>query len=198
MASGLVRRANRPNTWLHRPACRREENPCQLGAALLEVKRTLGSRRGHVDRALMTPFGHAAFCCGARPHLLYLPRDLWPYHLVGAAKQRDRFRRATNPATSPNLRRHDQTRTATVLQSAADNSAPCFAIASSALHSMHPIGVCQHVHSHQSKYNEHNHSGHNPHHTHFGFFVVSFILVRHLFLLNLSSTVTPQHDIARI
>src|SRR5262249_44910823 len=32
MASGLVRRANRPNTWLHRPACRREENPCQLGA----------------------------------------------------------------------------------------------------------------------------------------------------------------------
>src|SRR5262245_44568377 len=33
MASGLVRRANRPNTWLHRPACKREENPCQLGAA---------------------------------------------------------------------------------------------------------------------------------------------------------------------
>ena len=32
MASGLVRRANRPNTWLHRPACKREENPCQLGA----------------------------------------------------------------------------------------------------------------------------------------------------------------------
>jgi hypothetical protein len=32
MASGLVRRANRPNTWLHRPACKREEKPCQLGA----------------------------------------------------------------------------------------------------------------------------------------------------------------------
>src|SRR5262249_53214021 len=32
MASGLVRRANRPNTWLHRPACGREESPCQLGA----------------------------------------------------------------------------------------------------------------------------------------------------------------------
>src|SRR5438309_10749282 len=28
----LVCRANRPNTWLHRPACKREENPCQLGA----------------------------------------------------------------------------------------------------------------------------------------------------------------------
>src|SRR2546422_11670305 len=25
-------RANRPNTWLHRPAYKREENPCQLGA----------------------------------------------------------------------------------------------------------------------------------------------------------------------
>jgi hypothetical protein len=32
MASGLVRRANRPNTWLHRPACKREEKPCQPGA----------------------------------------------------------------------------------------------------------------------------------------------------------------------
>ena len=32
MASGPVCRANRPNTWLHRPACKREENPCQLGA----------------------------------------------------------------------------------------------------------------------------------------------------------------------
>jgi len=27
-----VCRANRPNTWLHRPACKREEKPCQLGA----------------------------------------------------------------------------------------------------------------------------------------------------------------------
>jgi hypothetical protein len=32
MASGLVCRANRPNTWLHRPACERAEKPCQLGA----------------------------------------------------------------------------------------------------------------------------------------------------------------------
>ena len=32
MASGPVCRANRPNTWLHRPACKREEKPCQLGA----------------------------------------------------------------------------------------------------------------------------------------------------------------------
>ena len=32
MASGHVNRTNRPNTWLHRPAMRREEAPCQLGA----------------------------------------------------------------------------------------------------------------------------------------------------------------------
>ena len=32
MASGLVCRANRPNTWLHRPATQREDFPCQLGA----------------------------------------------------------------------------------------------------------------------------------------------------------------------
>src|SRR5215813_8013850 len=32
MASGHMNRANRPNTWPHRPACKREEKPCQLGA----------------------------------------------------------------------------------------------------------------------------------------------------------------------
>jgi hypothetical protein len=31
MASGHVNRTKRPNTWLHRPACGREESPCQLG-----------------------------------------------------------------------------------------------------------------------------------------------------------------------
>ena len=32
MASGHVNRTNRPNTWLHRPATRREDFPCQPGA----------------------------------------------------------------------------------------------------------------------------------------------------------------------
>jgi hypothetical protein len=32
MASGHVNRTNRPNTWLHRPAMRREDFPCQPGA----------------------------------------------------------------------------------------------------------------------------------------------------------------------
>jgi hypothetical protein len=32
MASGHANRANRPNTWLHRPAMRRDVLTCQLGA----------------------------------------------------------------------------------------------------------------------------------------------------------------------
>ena len=32
MASGHVNRANRPNTWVHRPNLQREDSPCQLGA----------------------------------------------------------------------------------------------------------------------------------------------------------------------
>ena len=32
MASGHVNRAERPNTWPHRPICTREESSCQLGA----------------------------------------------------------------------------------------------------------------------------------------------------------------------
>src|SRR5262245_44116143 len=32
MASGHANRTKRPNTWLHRPACGREESPCQPGA----------------------------------------------------------------------------------------------------------------------------------------------------------------------
>jgi hypothetical protein len=70
MASGLVCRANRPNTWLHRPACKREEKPCQLGAVhtwhfasvpcaaeirtLLEVKRTSGEAAGCVGPTRLT------------------------------------------------------------------------------------------------------------------------------------------------
>ena len=32
MASGDANRTNRPNTWLHRPATRRDDFPCQPGA----------------------------------------------------------------------------------------------------------------------------------------------------------------------
>lgn len=46
----------------------------------------------------------------------------------------------------------------------------------SASHSVHPVGVSQHVHAHQPKYDEHNHAGHDPHYAHVGFFSVLFIL----------------------
>jgi hypothetical protein len=66
MASGLVCRANRPNTWLHRPSLRREVFPCQLGAVHTwhdsEVQRrrayvrSLGSSGKHVLTASLTGF----------------------------------------------------------------------------------------------------------------------------------------------
>jgi len=74
MASGLVCRANRPNTWLHRPACERAEKPCQLGAvhtwhkrqfvalasirSLLEVKRTCRDRGRRIDPTRLTLSRH--------------------------------------------------------------------------------------------------------------------------------------------
>jgi hypothetical protein len=54
--------------------------------------------------------------------------------------------------------------------------------ATSASHSVHPVGVRQHVEAHQSKDNEHNYGGHDPHYAHFGFFFL-LILVCHGFLL---------------
>jgi hypothetical protein len=43
MASGHASRANRPNTWLHRPATRRDVLTCQLGASTHVTKRTFRS-----------------------------------------------------------------------------------------------------------------------------------------------------------
>jgi hypothetical protein len=80
MASGHVNRTNRPNTWLHRPATRCEDSPCQLGAVhtwhLADVPPTLGDvcfwgESGHSEVwqqcLLMTQSGHQPFCCCA-PH----------------------------------------------------------------------------------------------------------------------------------
>ena len=43
MASGHVNRTKRPNTWLHRPVCAREESPCQLGANGMDPALPAGS-----------------------------------------------------------------------------------------------------------------------------------------------------------
>jgi hypothetical protein len=48
MASGHVNRSKRPNTWLHRPACGREESPCQLGAVHTWHKCEVSERLLHV------------------------------------------------------------------------------------------------------------------------------------------------------
>ena len=64
----------RPNTWLHRPACKREENPCQLGAvhtwhiatlrcdaqirSLLEALRTCHERHERSGATRLTRSGH--------------------------------------------------------------------------------------------------------------------------------------------
>jgi hypothetical protein len=46
MASGHVNRTDRPNTWLHRPSLRREENPCQPGAVHTWPKATVSKSPG--------------------------------------------------------------------------------------------------------------------------------------------------------
>jgi len=51
MASGHVNRTNRPNTWLHRPATRREDSPCQLGAVHTWHSTDLSSLHDHVRLA---------------------------------------------------------------------------------------------------------------------------------------------------
>jgi hypothetical protein len=48
MASGHVNRTLRPNTWLHRPAERREESPCQLGAVHTWHLSTFAVQRSYV------------------------------------------------------------------------------------------------------------------------------------------------------
>src|SRR6476660_5574318 len=80
MASGHVNRTNRPNTWLHRPATRREDSPCQLGAVHtwhiadqsqspeftvgIDAKRTFVDERSRPILQRMTQSG-SRFACGA-------------------------------------------------------------------------------------------------------------------------------------
>jgi hypothetical protein len=75
MASGHVNRANRPNTWLHRPMLQREKSSCQLGAVhtghfrvlmisvvLAGTQIQMPSTKGYSDRAgLVTAKDNGAF-----------------------------------------------------------------------------------------------------------------------------------------
>jgi hypothetical protein len=61
MASGHVNRTNRPNTWLHRPAKRRDDFPCQLGAVhtwhLTSFTPLLKCRRNRINSGQTAPSG---------------------------------------------------------------------------------------------------------------------------------------------
>ena len=56
MASGHVNRTNRPNTWLHRPATRREDSPCQLGA--VHTWHIAANPNAQNLRSVLTQSGH--------------------------------------------------------------------------------------------------------------------------------------------
>src|SRR5215471_4639037 len=68
MASGHVNRTKRPNTWLHRPACGREESPCQLGAVhtwhKADMPRPMVVYRSDANDPSATSAGQ--FCCDAQ------------------------------------------------------------------------------------------------------------------------------------
>src|SRR5262249_48596407 len=100
MAGGYVNRANRPNTWLHRPSLRREDSPCQLGAvhtwhiaSQIDVRSDVrswelsGTVASGPNPTFMTQSGHwqSRFCCVAK--FLF-------DHLVGACKHARRYIKA--------------------------------------------------------------------------------------------------------
>ena len=60
MASGHANRANRPNTWLHRPATRREVLTCQPGA--VHTWHLADMRADPNKRPLLTKADIAVFC----------------------------------------------------------------------------------------------------------------------------------------
>jgi hypothetical protein len=65
MASGLVCRANRSNTWLHRPACKREEKLCQLGAVHTRALSGLNEMSAWLSAfGAKRTWGEAAACFG--------------------------------------------------------------------------------------------------------------------------------------
>ena len=86
MASGHANRANRPNTWLHRPATRREVLTCQPGAVhtwhLADVQTALmnvrfeGNNRHDADvtRCLLVTLSGDRHWHRVRPGLYCLPQ----------------------------------------------------------------------------------------------------------------------------
>src|SRR6476646_5216374 len=92
MASGHVNRTNRPNTWLHRPATRREDSPCQLGAVhtwhFSDLARYPTLAGLLIHRGLTARVGN----CGKRPELLNEISHCQKSWTGRAATQSDRAR----------------------------------------------------------------------------------------------------------
>jgi hypothetical protein len=71
MASGHVNRTNRPNTWLHRPTCKREEKAFIFLSAF-GAKRICRDGGQHIDPTRLTHLRHewTAFAAMHGPDLL--------------------------------------------------------------------------------------------------------------------------------
>ena len=83
MASGHANRTNRPNTWLHRPATRREVLTCKPGAVhtwhkadvpLVLTNVCFEGKNGH--GAVATSFPLMTQRWGNRPAYLWIAEDL--------------------------------------------------------------------------------------------------------------------------
>jgi|SRR6516162_4393378 hypothetical protein len=85
MASGHVNRTNRPSTWLHRPATRREDFPRQPGAELRAWSANAGHTIVHeyIDRESAAPLRPAPLRLRLSENVLSWPgawmrRRCWP------------------------------------------------------------------------------------------------------------------------
>lgn len=91
MASGHVSRANRPNTWLHRPTLQRDDSSCQPGAVHTWPEADMRAFRHHAPVRFLLP-GQGTNTTGAT--ILVLSRSVgvfYQYHelLIEAADRDD-------------------------------------------------------------------------------------------------------------
>jgi hypothetical protein len=77
MAGGHVNRVNRPNTWLHRPAMRRKDFPCQLGAVHTWRKAAVSASHRFIRRWLKSRRpAYVVVCLGLKANNMATVKDL--------------------------------------------------------------------------------------------------------------------------
>ena len=95
MASGHANRANRPNTWLHRPTLRREVLTCQRGA--VHTWHIADQSATPALRPLLTQSGHFTLFCSFN---MDLPsRERW----YDYSRARDKMLEATDTDFGPGI-----------------------------------------------------------------------------------------------